>query len=178
MIHVDVNSAFSQSTRPFAYDVAIPTFESSSTSNSGSTRMSSSVERILVVEPTRQWRSGVVAQLEKLVKLPFGWDGYRGRPVSFETANFALRMLESTCDTGAPEPQIVPGSSGDLQIEWHSSEAHIELHVRAPNDVHCWRATVDTGQEGEDIPLTINFKVVSTWVRQLSESVRGVATAA
>ena len=88
--------------------------------------------RLIVRERVASWRDAVLCRLDDLVKLPFGWDGYRAEPVRFWNVSYASRLLEAVCGDDAPEPQIVPGSSGDLQIEWHTLRGDIELHIRAP----------------------------------------------
>jgi hypothetical protein len=140
--------------------------------------MRSPLSRISITDSAHEWREAVVARLNELVRLERGWDGYSGASVSFENAHFTLRMLEATCDVDAPVPQIVPGSEGDLQVEWHHEFVHIELHVRAPNDVHAWRVTRTTAIDGEEVALTNDFIIVAGWVRELAESIRAVAIAA
>lgn len=112
------------------------------------------------------WQSTVKARLEEIVRLHEGWDGYRGRPVSFGNALFALRVLESICSIDAPPPEIVPGCSGDLQIEWHLPGGDIELHVRAPNDVHAWRSM----PSDEELILSTDFSAIADWLRDLTEA--------
>jgi len=124
----------------------------------------------IVCEPRRAWWHPIVARLDELCKLPIGWDGYHAPPVLFGNAYFAINMLASACPFDAPEPQIVPGSNGDLQIEWHTETADIELHVRAPNDVDAWRAQTSTPDHEDQLHLTIDFKVVAGWLAELSET--------
>src|SRR2546423_9954773 len=100
--------------------------------------MPTASRRLLISEPEREWRDSVGNRLEDLIRLERGWDGYRGAPVSFEIAHFAVRMLEVACGLEAPVPQIVPGSQGDLQIEWHTEHGDVELDVLAPNRVLAW----------------------------------------
>lgn len=123
--------------------------------------------RLLINEPAHDWRPEAVRALEELVRLESGWDGYGAGPVSFENATFALRMLESACPIDAPMPQIVPGVDGDLQIEWHTAVADIELHLIAPNHVIAWREV--PGSPPEETHLTNDFAIVANWVRQLLE---------
>lgn len=123
--------------------------------------------RVVVTEPVRGWLEGVKARFNELVQMRNGWDGYQGVPVKFVNANFALRMLEAVCDADAPAPQIVPGPNGDLQIEWHTNTADIELHVRAPNNVHAWRSV--RGSLDEERLLSNDFTAVSGWIDQLAE---------
>jgi hypothetical protein len=134
--------------------------------------------RVVVFEPRPAWREAVMKRLGELVRLEPGWDGYRGEPVSLENATFALRMLEAVCGPDSPIPQIVPGASGDLQIEWHALNADIELHVQAPNSVHAWRQLVGVSGEGDDLDLTNEFSTVAAWVREMTEPDLAVTTAA
>jgi hypothetical protein len=110
--------------------------------------------------------------------LPVGWNGYGAGPVNFNTANFALRVLESVCSSDTPAPSIVPGSSGDLQIEWHLETGDIEIHIRAPYDVHAWCETVETGRGGGEAQLTIDFTAVAQWIKSLMEPTRAPVEAA
>jgi hypothetical protein len=135
------------------------------------------ITRIIVTEPVRPWGDEVKARFDELCALERGWDGYQGVPVSFTTANFALRMLEAVCGANAPAPQIVPGTDGDLQIEWHTDEADIELHVRAPNDVHAWRS-MPAITAGEEQQLNNDFKIVAAWIKDIAEPLSAAITAA
>jgi len=132
--------------------------------------------RMLINEPPHDWRPGVVRALEELVRLEIGWNGYGAGPVSFENATFALRMLEAACPLDAPIPQIVPGADGDLQIEWHTDLADVELHVIAPNSVVAWRE--GPGVPPEEIHLTNDFAIVANWFRYLPEPIGADSTAA
>ena len=120
-----------------------------------------------VAQVSDTWHQPVIQRLEELVRLELGWDGYEGSPVTFVNAVFALRMLESTCGPWSLVPQIVPGSSGDLQVEWHTLHGDVELHVKAPNDVHAWRSKTN-GLE-EELPLTNDFSKIVAWIDELEE---------
>jgi hypothetical protein len=139
-------------------------------------QLQSSSARILVSQPERKWRAKVVEKLNELVSLPIGWDGYTAPPVSFATAEFGLRMLEAVCSSDCALPQVVPGSGGDLQIEWHATNGSIELHVKAPNAVHAWRTGF--GPQDDERDLTNDFTVVVGWLRSLTRGDRASSTAA
>ena len=125
----------------------------------------------------QQWQSIVKQRIEDLIRLEEGWDGYNAAPVSFSTGMFAFRMLESICQRDTPAPQIVPGSSGDLQMEWHTNHGDLELWVRSPNNVHVsW--TMSAEHDAEEVDLTNDFSVVSEWVREVTESKIAIAAAA
>lgn len=129
-------------------------------------------------EPRGQWRDDVVRRLGELVRLERGWDGYRARAVDFATAHFALSMLDRICLPLTPTPEIVPGVSGDLQIEWHLGSVDIELHVKKPYNVHAWRGLEGGDPEGEHIATRSDFAAVSRWIAELPESRGAFETAA
>lgn len=134
--------------------------------------------KVLIDELDHDWWDEVMAQLQDLVSLEIGWDGYQGEPVSFENANFALRVLEAICSCDTPTPHIVPGTGGDLQIEWHTHVAEIELHVLSPNNVHAWISSAETGSEGEEFTLKTDFSKVAGLIRRMTEYSRDQTAAA
>ncbi|MGA7180451.1 MAG: hypothetical protein WBX11_12795 [Thiobacillaceae bacterium] len=131
--------------------------------------ISSSPVRILIGENSSSWSDEVTDRLQELIRLRPGWDGYQGRPVNFVNANFALQMLNNICGQETRAPQIVPGAAGDLQIEWHTLQGDIELHVKGPNVVHAWRALPGGDPEGEELNLTVDFAVIAHWVKEITE---------
>lgn len=124
--------------------------------------------RILINENLSPWGNEITDRLEYLIRLEPGWDGYQAKPVNFVNANFALQMLNNICGMDTPAPQIVPGSAGDLQIEWHTQQGDIEIHVKGPNNVHAWRAMTGGDSDGEEIPLTNDFVVIAQWVKEIT----------
>jgi hypothetical protein len=127
---------------------------------------------------TFEWQCIAKNRLQDLIRLREGWDGYEGFPVSFETAMFAYEVLGSICAPDSPAPQIVPGSSGDLQLEWHLDRGDLELWVKAPNNVHAWFFSADTGEDAE-VDLTTNFQIAAQWLRDITtEPTIAIAAAA
>lgn len=134
--------------------------------------------RVLLTEPVQAWHDKVMEQLKGLVQLNPGWDGYQGLPVSFENAIFALRILEAICRNDTPSPQIIPGGSGDLQIEWHTMQGDIELHVKAPNNVQAWHSPLSDGSGEEELDLQFDFTDVANWVKKVTEAPIAIEAAA
>lgn len=141
-------------------------------------RLPSATNRLWIFEPENEWRKIVEKRLEQLLRLPVGWDGYKAQPVGFLNAHFALRMLDAICGSGAEAPQIVPGQEGDLQIEWHTRQGDVELHVMAPNKVHAWRNLVGPEATEDELELTNEFSAVAAWLGEIAELPRDVETAA
>jgi hypothetical protein len=134
--------------------------------------------RLLINENVSPWGDKITERLEHLIRLDHGWDGYQARPVSFVNASFALQMLNNICGVETPAPQIVPGVSGDLQIEWHTLQGDLELHVKGPNNVHAWRAMANGDSDGMEMDFTNDFAVVAQWVREVTEPPIAAAAAA
>lgn len=135
-------------------------------------------QRIYLTESTLDWFEEVKRRLGYLIRLEQGWDGYKGLPVRFDNAYFALQMLENICGAETPAPQIVPGVSGDLQIEWHTLKGDIELHVNAPNDVDAWILEIDGDEAGVERSLTTDFTEIAIWVTKITEPSIAVEAAA
>jgi len=154
---------------------------SSTTSATSSTSkvvsIASARPRTLISENASVWNEEVSNRLQDLIRLNYGWDGYNARPVGFVNATFALQMLNNICGPATPAPQIVPGVNGDLQLEWHTLQGDIELHVEGPNNVHAWRALVGD-LDGEELNLTVDFAAIAQWVRDITEPPIAAATAA
>lgn len=132
----------------------------------------------LVTEISMYGRDDIMSKLGELVTLEPGWDGYQAPAVSFQNASFALRMIEAICGQQTPAPQIVPGSGGDLQVEWHLANGDVELHVRSPNDVQAWRRIPGDSEDGEAFDLKNDFTDVAHWVAAIAETGGAANTAA
>lgn len=115
------------------------------------------------------WVGRASDRLSKLSRLEPGWDGYRAQPVTLENVAFAKSLLYSVMDDAQPSPDIVPGTRGDLQIEWHTSKGDLEVHVIRPNLVRAWVNFVDQDRELE-VQISNDFRIVSDWLSQIKES--------
>ena len=103
------------------------------------------------------WGENVTRRLNYLRALPTGWDGYSGLPLQREIADFAQDLLNRLCTATTPEPDIVPLSSGGLQVEWHVSAVEIELMIDTPGHVKAWIAD-QRDPAGEEIILADHFE--------------------
>ena len=125
-------------------------------------------KRITLTEPTIEWADKVKRRLTYLCGLRADWDGYKGRPTRFDTAHFAFQLLQKICSPTTPSPQLVPLSSGGLQVEWHYPHAEIELTIRAPYDVKAWVSQGEEDEEGTDLPpLTTDFTSIVPYIQKL-----------
>ncbi len=125
-------------------------------------------QRIIVDHSERGRGHEIRRKLEKLVRLPKGWDGYAARPVSLLTAFFSAELLAKVCASETPLPVFVPGPSGDLQLEWRGLRSQIEVHILAPNRVEAFRE----GSDGVDdeIFLTTDFTQLADWLEDFERA--------
>ncbi|TIX69469.1 MAG: hypothetical protein E5V25_11515 [Mesorhizobium sp.] len=135
------------------------------------------IHRLVVQSRDYAWSEKVMGKLDELVKLPTGWDGYAGRGVDFNIAYFAANLLQAIYVPDAASPSLVPGSDGSLQIEWHSNGLDIELDVLGVNQVRCLMSEVGTENE-EEATLTVDFKIVREWVKELARRADNAVPAA
>jgi len=112
------------------------------------------------------WMRELHTRFEEVTSLSRNWDGYRGKAVSFRVASFAASLLERLCNEDVPAPSLVPGSDGSLQIEWHRSGYDVEIDIRAPLDVECYRNNIHTREEDE-LQLTTDFTSLQSWIADL-----------
>ena len=70
-------------------------------------------------------------KIQELTQLPIGWDGYRGQPVHEDNAYEARKILTAfmLSSRKLPDPSVVPGSDGSIQLEWHTEGVSIELKI-------------------------------------------------
>ncbi|MEP2877960.1 MAG: hypothetical protein ABJL55_05345 [Roseibium sp.] len=122
----------------------------------------------LVVQPVLEERQSreIADEVICLTKLPKGWDGYRGVPVKPQNAWFALDLIKSLCALGVSKPHVVPGSGGEVQLEWHTKEQDVELLVNEPYKVSAYRFEVETEEE-EEIDLTVQYSKVVEWFNDI-----------
>lgn len=122
------------------------------------------------------WFKRLQQRLNALTSLAPGWDGYRGKPVSFTCAMFAAQLLERVCNEKVPAPSLVPGSDGSIQIEWHINGYDIEIDVLAPFEVVASRFDTHT-ENDEQEELQDDFTLIARWVSELAAERSPVATA-
>lgn len=119
-------------------------------------------DKQIVIEKSR-WIEELLPKFEELMRLPVGWDGYSGLPVSFQCVCFALQLIASLSTAEIEAPQVVPGSDGSLQLEWHNYGYDVELNILALFEVVAFRKNVNTGAI-EELDLTMDYKTVYSWM--------------
>lgn len=82
-------------------------------------------------EKIQQTLERVGGRLAQLLFLPPGWDSFEARRTTVEAAQGATELLIEILDSDIPQPAIVPGSDGSLQLEWHLPSGGIEINIES-----------------------------------------------
>lgn len=123
--------------------------------------------RVIIEGKCSDWYVQLEDRLRELVALPVGWDGYYGQPVSFHNADFAATILERLCRSDVPTPDLIPGTDGSLQIEWHVNDIDVELDILSPQHVIATIFYETTGLERTE-ELDNDYTLVANWLDSLS----------
>jgi hypothetical protein len=117
-------------------------------------------------EPSH-WEDSVRKQLERLLQLEKGWDGYGAGPLRRDVLIFAAGLLYNVLSKDAPAPHITPMSHEGVMLEWHESGIDLEIEIEAPGDV--WVSFVDSARGIDDEwPLKANLDSLSEPVHNLT----------
>jgi hypothetical protein len=115
------------------------------------------------------WMAELQDRFDKITALTTGWDGYNAKPVSFTCASFTAQLLEVLFESDVPPPQLVPGSDGTLQFEWHMNGFDLEVDVLAPYEVFAVRHD-HSNCTCEEANLSSDYTLLKTWISSLSKS--------
>jgi hypothetical protein len=130
----------------------------------------SNFRRHYVVPPERRWHVEVVQKLLGLTRLGPNWDGYGAPPTKWDAGMFALNVLDQVMSERTPIPQVVPSSTGGVQLEWHERQMDIELHVDAPYACELWVRDLRSGRQDISIEISDDFselqRAISTLTRR------------
>jgi len=75
------------------------------------------------------WLETAQRDINELLKLGENWDSYDAKRVNPESAAAAIRFLGLVMQDNSVLPFMVPMSSGDIQLEWHSAGVDVEVEV-------------------------------------------------
>lgn len=88
-------------------------------------------------------------QIDRLLALPAGWDGYNAVPISHAVAAQIRGEIRPHCFGGVPAPDLIPGGDGSVQAEWYEVEIAMTYRVEPSGSAHTWVHDRITGHEFE-----------------------------
>ncbi len=71
------------------------------------------------------------AKLDELKELKAGWDSYNGLPIKQEAIDLAAQVYGRLRPLLGIHAQPVPGSGGEVQVEWHELDYTVEIFIVA-----------------------------------------------
>ncbi len=77
-----------------------------------------------------EWVGAVLEQVRDLSTLQSNWDTHGAGPISTQVWMATLSSLSSVMPFEGPAPELVPTSSGGLDIEWQGTWGYLSIQVR------------------------------------------------
>ncbi|MGI9250386.1 MAG: hypothetical protein ACR2PR_04210 [Pseudohongiellaceae bacterium] len=128
--------------------------------------LKTTLEHAWTPQNRQAWVQKLESRFQDLLALQSGWDGYTGCSVSPTVVNFAIDLLQRLYVEEVPEPQMVPGSDGTLQLEWHLNNYDLEIDILAPHKIIATLFDHTSGDE-EEIEVGEDFTRLARWVSML-----------
>ncbi len=120
--------------------------------------------------PASKWESVVADRISDLMRLPIGWDGYGGRPLTPGSAYIAVRLLATVCTPGTPPPSLVPLPGGGVQIEWHRGAIDLEISVFSPGRISVFYCDDRSDDDGQEIDIVADYSQIIRLVHELNRA--------
>lgn len=97
------------------------------------------------------------AQLDALLKLPPGWDGYLGHAPTEEAVSQAKAFI-ANLPSALAMPVIEPSGDGEINLVWRSEAAYLEIGFCGDNHCSFFGKTKTQPEKREfgDIPISAN----------------------
>jgi len=94
-----------------------------------------------------------LAMLDRLGRLPPGWDGDAARPVAPGVLEAVGRFIRSGAleYANAADLQLVPTAQGGVQLEWHTHDLDLILECEPSGAVSYYVADEASGEEAEGL---------------------------
>jgi len=119
-------------------------------------------------EPQRRWEVEAVRQLVKFADLPENWDSYGSTRLKKDAGHFALEILQKIMRPRTPIPQIVPTSTGGVQLEWHEKGIDLEINILGAYDCELWYRDRQTQSPPVAATFSNDFSLLRDPIGQLT----------
>ncbi|MGA7088653.1 MAG: hypothetical protein WB116_10325 [Candidatus Dormiibacterota bacterium] len=121
--------------------------------------------------PESLWFSDLKGKLNVLFNLHPGWDGYKGRPLTLESALMAIHLTSRLVGRVYVPPWVFPLPDGGLQLEWHAGPQSIEIEIDSQGDAHAL-VVRDADEIAMNDDLTLDDPIA---LRQVRDAVQDLA---
>jgi len=103
-----------------------------------------------VIRDTPKWLNNLLDELTALSRLPPNWDSYGARAIDPQAARTTAQFLCSALREDAVPPKLVPTVRGNIQLEWHTDVADLEIEVGPQGPSSAYFFNRRTGEEWEE----------------------------
>jgi hypothetical protein len=79
--------------------------------------------------PPAAWLDAVEQSIEALRALQENWNGYDAPPIPGTLVDSARDAIRELATLGIPAPDVTATNAGQVQFEWHSGNADLEIRV-------------------------------------------------
>lgn len=97
-----------------------------------------------------RWIGEATRRCAELLRLNPNWDSYGAEKISPSIIRTVLLILVKLMKENTPFPDLVPISSGGVQIEWHINNVDLELEVLSPLRFVAYYLSQDDKTEWEE----------------------------
>jgi len=118
-------------------------------------------------ETPGEWEQVVADRIGVLMRLPIGWDGYNGRPLTRGSAYIAMTLMATICTPKTRRPSLVPLPCGGVQIEWHRGPIDLEISVYSPGRISIYYCDGRIDGDGQEFEVTADYQPIIPMVREL-----------
>jgi hypothetical protein len=105
-------------------------------------------------------------QFADLLRLPPDWDGYGANVIDPQPLVAAYRFSVDFLRINSPAPQVVPLSSGGVQLEWHREDVDLEIEFDVGSPPSAYFCDSAVGEEHECV-LPEGTVLVREWIARL-----------
>ena len=112
------------------------------------------------------------ASLERIVDLPWDWDGYGASPVDPDVIAAASTFINDFGGEFYSAPSVVPMTHGRLQFEWQNGKRSLEVEFENPNVIHYLKWDPTRSIEDEAVVPAGDRDTINSLLRWLSSEKR------
>jgi hypothetical protein len=84
---------------------------------------------VITLNNAAPWVHAAVRKLESLGKRKRGWDSYGGLPLQPDARQRTIQAIRQLEQVDLPEPSVVLGSAGTVQLEWKRGGKELDLDL-------------------------------------------------
>jgi len=115
----------------------------------------------------RGWKRALESRFDELRNLELNWDGYGGEPLDPKVEQTCKQILSEIHLSEVSAPDLMPGSDGSVQIEWHENKCDLEIHILKSQQIFVYFN--DHLKEGSDeLLFDERFSTLFKYVRRLA----------